>query len=60
MAMINGRDYVVPDDVKSFTIDALAHRIILKIEETLEGVSPRQIVEEIVNSIPAPTEFHPR
>ncbi len=60
MALINGRDYVVPDDVKSFAVDALAHRVILKIEETLEGVSPHQIVDEIVNSIPAPTEFHPR
>jgi MoxR-like ATPase len=60
MALINGRDFVTPDDVKDFTIDALAHRIILKIEENLEGVSPRNIIEDIVKSIPAPTDFHPR
>ncbi len=60
MALINGRDFVTPDDIKIFTVDALAHRIILKIEELLEGVNPRKVVEEIVESIPAPLEFSPR
>jgi MoxR-like ATPase len=60
MALINGRDFVTPDDVKEFTNDALAHRIILKIEENLEGVNPRDIVDDIVKNIPAPTDFHPR
>jgi len=60
MALINSRDFVTPDDVKDFTTDALAHRIILKIEENLEGVSPRNIIDDIVKNIPAPTDFHPR
>jgi MoxR-like ATPase len=59
-ALINGRDFVTPDDIKMFTTDALAHRTILKIEESLEGVNPRSIIEEIVESIPAPLEFTPR
>ena len=59
-ALINGRDFVTPDDIKAFTTDALAHRIILKIEESLEGADPRQIIEEIVAGIPAPLEFSPR
>lgn len=59
-ALINGRDFVTPDDIKMFTTDALAHRIILKIEESLEGANPRTIIEEIVESIPAPLEFSPR
>jgi len=59
-ALINGRDFVTPDDIKMFTTDALAHRIILKIEESLEGANPRHIIEEIVESIPAPLEFSPR
>ncbi len=59
-ALINGRDFVTPDDIKEFTTDALAHRIILKIEESLEGANPRNIIEEIVESIPAPLEFSPR
>jgi len=60
MALINGRDFVTPDDVKDFTTDALAHRIILRIEENLEGVSPRNIIDEIVKQIPVPTDFNPR
>ena len=60
MALINGRDFVTPDDVKDFTTDALAHRIILRIEENLDGVSPRNIIDEIVKQIPVPTDFNPR
>jgi len=60
MALIHGRDFVTPDDVKVFTVDALAHRIILNIEESLEGLKPDKVVEEIVESIPAPLEFSPR
>lgn len=60
MALIHGRDFVTPDDVKAFTIDALAHRIILNIEESLEGLTPDKVVDEIVAGIPAPLEFTPR
>jgi MoxR-like ATPase len=60
MALISGRDYVTPDDIKTFTVDALSHRLILNIEETLEGISTAALVEEIVNSIPVPVEFRPR
>jgi len=59
-ALISGRDYVIPDDIKTFAVDALSHRIIISVEESLEGLKPRNIIEEIVNAIPAPTEFHPR
>jgi len=58
--LISGRDFVIPDDIKVFVQDALAHRIILNLEETLEGVSSGNIVSEIVESIPSPTEFYPR
>jgi MoxR-like ATPase len=60
MALISGRDYVTPDDIKDFAVDALAHRLIMNIEETLEGVDPHALIEEIVNSIPVPAEFRPR
>ena len=38
IALIHGRDFVVPDDVKMVVADVLAHRIILNIEDTLGGV----------------------
>ncbi len=57
LAVIYGRDFVVPDDVKMIAQDALSHRIILKIEETIEGAKERQIIDAVVASIPAPLEF---
>ncbi len=60
IALIEGRDFVVPDDIKFFAADALSHRIILNLEDTLEGQNPRKIIEEIVEKVPAPTDFYPR
>ncbi|WP_148882133.1 AAA family ATPase [Thermococcus aciditolerans] len=56
-AMMNGRDFVVPDDVKRYVIDALAHRIVLGAEYAFEGVSGREIVEAAVKRVPVPKEF---
>ena len=57
MALIHGRDYVVPDDVKMVALDVLAHRLILNIEDTLEGVSPNDVVNEVLDQVPVPTEL---
>ena len=57
MALIHGRDFVVPDDVKMIAVDVLAHRVILNIEDTLEGSRPQQVVAEVVDGIPVPTEL---
>ncbi|QDA31515.1 MoxR family ATPase [Thermococcus indicus] len=56
-AMMNGRDFVVPDDVKRYVIDALAHRIVLGAEYAFEGVSGQEIVEAAVKRVPVPKEF---
>lgn len=56
-AAINGRDYVIPDDVKHYAVDALAHRLIMKLEYALEDkISPQSIVEGILEQIEAPKE----
>ena len=60
MALVQGRDFVTPDDVKLIAVDALAHRVILHIEETLEGVQEETVVQEVVQRVPVPTEFRPR
>ena len=60
MAAGYGRDFVTPDDVKTFAVDALAHRIILKVEYALEGTDPKQIIEEVVNQIEVPKDWAPR
>jgi MoxR-like ATPase len=57
-AALHGRDYVIPDDVKTFTTEVLAHRIILKMEYALgEKVRPEQIIDEIVKEIDPPRDI---
>ena len=57
MAMVHGRDFVVPDDVKAIAVEALAHRLILQTEVVLEGGTEREVIEEVVQQIPAPTDL---
>jgi MoxR-like ATPase len=57
MAASFGRDFVTPDDVKTFVIDSLAHRIILKVEYALEGRDPKKIIEEVVEEVEVPKDW---
>ena len=57
IALIHGRDFVVPDDVKMMISDVLAHRIILNIEDTLEGIRSESVIEEVVEQVPVPSEI---
>jgi len=54
IAALQGRDYVVPDDVKKIVVPALEHRLILKPEPKIKGIRSRDIVIEIVENIPVP------
>ncbi|WP_291765855.1 AAA family ATPase [Caldivirga sp. UBA161] len=54
MALLEGRDYVIPDDVKRVAVDVLGHRIVLKPEVTLEGVRGESIVAEYLSKLPVP------
>ena len=53
-ALLDGRDYVVPDDVKSLAPPVLRHRIAVAPELELEGVTPDQALRTIVERIEAP------
>ncbi len=53
-AAMSGREYVIPDDVKHVALAALRHRVILKPEIELSGVSPDDIVKNILENIPVP------
>lgn len=56
-AALNGRDYVIPEDVKTMAIPVLRHRIILKSEARLKRLTPDSIIERIISSIPVPLEI---
>jgi MoxR-like ATPase len=55
-AVINGRNYVLPDDVKKAAVPVLNHRLILTNSEMLKKDSARRIITEILNHVPVPTE----
>jgi MoxR-like ATPase len=53
-AAMDGRDYVIPDDVKAASRPVLRHRIMLRPEADLEGITPDQILEEVVKAVEVP------
>ncbi|WP_297523686.1 MoxR family ATPase [Thermococcus sp.] len=53
-AAIEGRDYVIPDDVKSVAIPALSHRLILKRELWYTRVSQESVMAKILEKVPVP------
>jgi MoxR-like ATPase len=54
-ALLNGRDYVTPDDIKRVSVHALHHRVILKPEPRIRGVKSGDIITQILNEVPVPT-----
>jgi MoxR-like ATPase len=54
MAAADERDYVIPDDVKTLAVPALAHRIIVTADAVMTGRSPEVILTEILGETPVP------
>ena len=54
LAVLSGRDYVVPDDVKRATIPVLGHRVILKPEARIRGVKIEEILSELLMTVEVP------
>lgn len=54
VAATEGRDFLIPDDVKASAGPVLRHRLVVKPEADLEGVTAEQVVREIVNSVEVP------
>jgi MoxR-like ATPase len=50
-----GREYVVPDDIKALAAPVLEHRLVLAPEAAVSGVDVRDVVADVVNSVPVPT-----
>jgi MoxR-like ATPase len=53
-ALVEGRDYVVPDDMRSLAIPALAHRVLVKPEPWIRGIRGAQIVQQAVDRVAVP------
>ncbi len=53
-AALQGRDFVLPDDIKMLAEVTLAHRLIVSPSARIKNVDPRQIIEDILKSVPVP------
>jgi MoxR-like ATPase len=54
IALLNGRDFVIPDDIKYVLNPILNHRIVLMPEKEMEGAEPEDVIAEIVSQIEVP------
>jgi MoxR-like ATPase len=54
MAMLQGRDYVVPDDVKEIAVPVMAHRVLLTASARMRGIRQESVVGEVLDSVPVP------
>ena len=53
-AFLQGRDYVIPDDVKMIAPYVLIHRIRVKPEAEIDYVTPKAVAERILQGVPVP------
>lgn len=54
VAYFEGRDYVLPEDIKDVALDVLNHRLILNYEAEADGISTKDILKTVLNKVPIP------
>ncbi|GAB3209038.1 AAA family ATPase [Marinactinospora thermotolerans] len=54
LALIRGRDYVLPDDVRLLARDVISHRLILTFDALADGITTDQVVDRILAAVPPP------
>ncbi len=54
LAAIQGREFVLPDDVKALTPTVLTHRIHISPQTRLRGRTPEEVLEEVISQVPVP------
>jgi MoxR-like ATPase len=59
LAVLDGREYMLPEDVKECAVAALAHRLTLRPETWSSGVTATQVVTELLGQVPGPATTRP-
>jgi MoxR-like ATPase len=54
MAGMDGRDYMLPDDIKAAALPVLRHRILLKPEADLEGLTSDEVIKQVISAVEVP------
>jgi len=55
LALIHGRDYVLPTDVQAVAKDVMSHRVVLGFDAVADNISSAQVIERILAMVPPPT-----
>jgi MoxR-like ATPase len=55
-AAIHGREFVIPDDVKTLAPHVLTHRIIISSQTRLRGRTTKEVIAEVIDQVPVPVE----
>nr|WP_228531622.1 MoxR family ATPase [Micromonospora sp. ANENR4] len=53
-ALIHGRDYVLPEDIRGLAVDVLAHRLVLSFDAIADGISGEDVVRRVIEAVPPP------
>ena len=53
-AGLSGRDYVLPDDVKAYVVPTLRHRVRLRADAALDGVTVESVLAAVLAAVPTP------
>jgi MoxR-like ATPase len=56
LAALRGRDYVLPDDVKTMAPYVLTHRLVIAARTRLRGRKPEDVISDVVNTVAVPVE----
>ncbi|MGZ4731929.1 MAG: AAA family ATPase [Terriglobales bacterium] len=54
VAAMDGRDYLIPDDIKQAALPVFRHRVVVKPEADLEGITPDQVIQDVIRAVELP------
>jgi MoxR-like ATPase len=54
LALLRGRDYLLPDDVRDVAVDVMSHRLMLTFDALADGIDPDDVVRQILAAVPPP------
>ncbi|MEV8638709.1 MoxR family ATPase [Streptosporangium sp. NPDC051023] len=54
LALLRGRDYLLPDDVRDVAVDVMSHRLMLTFDALADGVNPEDVVRQVLAAVPPP------
>ena len=55
-ALMDGRDYVLPEDVQRMAEPVLAHRLVLSPEARMRNMTPQKVLSTVLSSVPVPVK----